>query len=51
MRRFSGPRALSVARKEIRHVRRDPFTLAMAVGVPVLLVVFFGYVLDFDVRY
>lgn len=50
MRGFSGPRALSVARKEIRHVRRDPFTLAMAVGVPVLLVVFFGYVLDFDVR-
>ena len=47
---FSLPRALSIARKEIRHVRRDPFTLAMAVGVPVLLVVFFGYVLDFDVR-
>jgi ABC-2 type transport system permease protein len=50
VRALSGARALSVARKEVRHIHRDPFTLAMAVGVPVLLVVFFGYVLDFDVR-
>jgi len=42
-------RALSVARKEVRHVLRDPFTLALALGLPVLLVTFFGFAIDFDV--
>lgn len=49
-RRFIPGRALSIARKEIRHLARDPFTLGMALGVPVLLVLFFGYVLDYDVK-
>jgi len=43
-------RARSIARKEIRHIRRDPFTLAMALGMPVLLVTFFGLVIDFDTK-
>ncbi|MBK8574543.1 MAG: ABC transporter permease [Elusimicrobia bacterium] len=43
-------RALSIARKEIRHLSRDLFTLSMALGVPVFLVIFFGYVLDYDVK-
>ncbi|MBV9079830.1 MAG: ABC transporter permease [Elusimicrobia bacterium] len=49
-RRFIWSRALSIARKEVRHVVRDPFTLLMALGVPVVLVVFFGYAIDFNVR-
>lgn len=49
-RRFIWGRARSIARKEIRHLSRDPFTLAMALGVPVFLVIFFGYVLDYDVK-
>lgn len=48
--RFVLGRALSIARKEVRHLSRDPFTLGMALGVPVFLVIFFGYVLDYDVK-
>ena len=49
-RRFIWGRAVSIARKEVRHLSRDPFTLGMALGVPVFLVLFFGYVLDYDVK-
>ncbi|MBL8023202.1 MAG: ABC transporter permease [Elusimicrobia bacterium] len=48
--RFVLGRALSIARKEIYHLVRDPFTLGMALGVPVLLVLIFGTVLDYDVK-
>jgi ABC-2 type transport system permease protein len=47
---FALSRALSVARKEVRHILRDPFTLAASLGLPAVLVVFFGFVMDFDVR-
>lgn len=50
MRGFDPRRALSIARKEVRHVLRDPFTLALALGLPVILVTFFGFAIDFDVR-
>ncbi|MES2201050.1 MAG: ABC transporter permease [candidate division FCPU426 bacterium] len=43
-------RTLSIARKEFRHIARDPFTLGMALGLPLLLLVFFGFAIDFDVR-
>lgn len=43
-------RAISIAKKEIRHILRDPFTLTMAVGMPVLLVTFFGFIINFDVQ-
>ena len=47
---FQWNRALSIARKEARHIRRDPVTLAAALGLPVLLVCFFGFVIDLNVR-
>ncbi len=47
---FQWSRALSIARKEARHIRRDPVTLAAALGLPVLLVCFFGFVIDLNVR-
>ncbi len=47
---FSPGRALAIARKEIRHILRDPFTLTLALGLPLVLVVFFGFAIDFDVR-
>ncbi|MCD4812785.1 ABC transporter permease [bacterium] len=47
---FRWGRAFSIARKEIRHVMRDPFTLAWSLGLPLILVVFFGYAIDFNVR-
>ena len=43
-------RTLAVARKEVRHILRDPFTLTLALGLPVLLVTFFGFAIDFEVR-
>jgi ABC-2 type transport system permease protein len=48
--RFTMARALAIARKEVMHILRDPFTLAIAIGVPVLLVVFFGFVIDYNYR-
>jgi ABC-2 type transport system permease protein len=48
---FSWGRAGSIARKEVRQILRDPFTLAMALSLPVLLVLFFGFVIDFDVKH
>lgn len=47
---FHAGRAWAIARKEFWHVVRDPFTLAWALGLPVLLVIFFGYAIDFNVK-
>ena len=47
---FQWSRALSIARKESRHIRRDSVTMAAALGLPVLLVCFFGFVIDLNVR-
>jgi ABC-2 type transport system permease protein len=48
--RFAFSRARAIARKEVMHILRDPFTLAMAVGIPVILVVFFGFAIDYNFR-
>ncbi|MDD5656793.1 MAG: ABC transporter permease [Elusimicrobia bacterium] len=48
---FHARRAFAIARKEARHVLRDPFTLGMALGLPVFLVAFFGFVIDLNVRH
>lgn len=50
MNSFNPYRAWAIARKEVMHVLRDPFTLALALGLPVMLVTFFGYAIDFEVR-
>jgi len=42
-------RLLAVSRKEFLHVRRDPRSLAMGLGIPVVLLLLFGYVLTLDV--
>lgn len=47
---ISWGRVRSIAQKEVRHIVRDPFTLAMALGVPAGLVIFFGFVFNFDVQ-
>jgi len=39
----------AVARKEALHVRRDPRSLALALGIPMLMLVMFGYALTLDV--
>jgi len=42
-------RLWAVARKEFLHILRDPRSLAMAIAIPMLLLVLFGYALTLDV--
>jgi ABC-2 type transport system permease protein len=42
-------RILAVARKEFIHIFRDARSLAMAIAIPMLLLVLFGYALTLDV--
>jgi ABC-2 type transport system permease protein len=42
-------RVAAIARKEFLHVRRDPRSLGMAIAIPMLLLVLFGYALTLDV--
>ena len=42
---------MAIALKEILHIRRDPFILAMAVGLPIILVIFFGFAINFDFKH
>jgi ABC-type multidrug transport system permease subunit len=41
---------LLVANKELRHLRHDPFTVFLSIGVPLLLMLLFGYALDTKIR-
>ena len=44
------PRRLwAVARKEALHIRRDPRSLILAIGIPMLMIILFGYALTLDV--
>lgn len=42
-------RVYSIARKEILHILRDSRSLTMAIAIPMLLLVLFGYALTLDV--
>jgi ABC-2 type transport system permease protein len=42
-------RVRAVARKEFLHIIRDPLSLALAIGLPVLLLILFGFALTLDV--
>lgn len=42
-------RLWAVARKESLHIRRDPRSLILAIGIPMLMIVLFGYALTLDV--
>lgn len=41
-------RVLAMARKEVAHIRRDPGTLYLAIGMPLLLIGIFGFGVRFD---
>jgi ABC-2 type transport system permease protein len=43
-------RLLAVVVKEIRQIRRDPFSLLMLIALPAFMLVLYGYALNFDVR-
>lgn len=42
-------RVRAVARKEMIHIWRDPRSLGLAVGIPVIMILLFGYALTVDV--
>ena len=42
-------RVRAVARKEFLHVLRDPRSLGMAIAIPMLMLILFGYALTLDV--
>jgi ABC-2 type transport system permease protein len=42
-------RLWAVARKEAIHIRRDPRSLGLAIGIPMLMIILFGYALTLDV--
>jgi ABC-2 type transport system permease protein len=42
-------RLWAIARKEALHIRRDPRSLGLAVGIPMLMITLFGYALTLDV--
>ena len=42
-------RVAAIARKEMIHILRDPRSLGMAIAIPMLLLVLFGYALTLDV--
>lgn len=41
----------AVAAKEFRQVSRDPLTLAMLLGIPAMMLLLYGFALNFDVRH
>ena len=43
-------RVLAMSAKEVLHIRRDPRTLFLALGMPVVLLLIFGYGVSFDIE-
>jgi ABC-2 type transport system permease protein len=41
----------AVAWKELKQIRRDPLSLIVLIGLPSLMLVLFGYAIDFDVEH
>jgi len=44
-------RLVAVVTKEVRQVRRDPFSLLMLIALPAFMLVLYGFALNFDVRH
>jgi len=41
----------AIAKKELRQASRDPLSLAMLLGVPTMMLLMYGFALNFDVRH
>jgi ABC-2 type transport system permease protein len=48
---MSPRKVLAVARKEVRQASRDPLTLIMLLGVPTMMLLLYGFAINFDVRH
>jgi ABC-2 type transport system permease protein len=44
-------RMLALAWKELLQIRRDPMTIRMIVGVPIMQLIIFGYAINYDVKH
>lgn len=47
---FVFERAWAIARKEVYHILRDPFTLVLALVFPIFMVVMYGVSIDFNLK-
>ncbi len=50
MKLFVWQRSAAIAKKEVFHIIRDPFTLASALALPVFMVMMFGLAIEFNTR-
>jgi len=50
MKNFSGTRARAIFAKEFKHILRDPFTLIMALLLPLLIVLILGNSIEFNIQ-
>lgn len=50
MKRFSMSRAFAIFSKEFKHILRDPFTLIMALLLPLMIVLILGNSIEFNIR-
>lgn len=41
-------RAIAIAKKEVFHILRDRFTLGLALGLPFIVVILFGFAIEFN---
>jgi ABC-2 type transport system permease protein len=44
-------RLLAIIRKEVRHIFRDPRTLAIVIAMPIMMVLLYGYALNMDIEH
>ncbi|MBU0745102.1 MAG: ABC transporter permease [Gammaproteobacteria bacterium] len=47
---FVWKRAVAIAQKEVYHIIRDPFTIALSIGLPIFMVIVFGFAIEFNVK-
>ncbi len=47
---FVGRRAAAIAKKEVFHILRDPFTMGVALVLPVFMIVMYGVSMKFNVK-
>lgn len=50
MRSFSWGRVLAIGLKEVAHVARDPFTMTLALVLPLVVVFIFGIAIEFNLK-